>query len=574
MGPLSQLITGGKNMVSDNDGKDRVFVLGSGTRAFLSVVRSLGRRGLEVYVGSYHFDPAVLRSRYITKVNYLPSPHDGEAWRASMVELLSGKRFQLIIPTDDPTTILCRRYRAELEQHCPAYLLDERAYATTNDKEKTYQLARELGVNVPRTVPLDATSDLSAVARELGFPLMLKPVSSFEEDDLESKRYVKRVRDMDELTSTFEKMSAQGPVMAQEFFQGVGAGIEVLAYHGEILTSFEHVRVHEPRGGGVSTYRRSVPVDPELLEASRTIITALDYTGVCMLEFRTDRRSGGWVLIEINGRFWGSLPLAVASGQDFPYYLYQMLVQGKREFPQGYRKNIYCRNTTLDVAWMKENLRSSKMQLLSEMSNVLMLRERNDTLVMDDLGPGVHEAYTNVRSAYDAAQRAVQLRLMALPMARESRSKKLKSKLEVAKSVIFVCKGNICRSPFAEHYARKTLPSGITVRSCGTYQQDGRPSPEEAIGSASKFGVDLVEHRSDCIDQDMLKDADIIFVFDWENMSKLTQRYPQARSKVHLLSDLCPRSPLFIQDPYGKDMEAFDKAYMQIVHNLNMASGG
>ena len=50
----------------------------------------------------------------------------------------------------------------------------------------------------------------------------------------------------------------------------------------------------------------------------------MDYTGVAMLEFRKNFDKNESVLIEINGRFWGSLPLAVAAGADFPYYLYQL----------------------------------------------------------------------------------------------------------------------------------------------------------------------------------------------------------------------------------------------------------
>jgi protein-tyrosine-phosphatase/predicted ATP-grasp superfamily ATP-dependent carboligase len=561
-------------MGSNGTRSGKVFVLGSGTRAFLTVVRSLGRKGLEVHAGSHNFDPVVLGSRYLKSVHILPPPTNPNVWMELFTDLLRDQHFELIIPTDDPTTILCRKYRSELEKHSMVYLLDEKAYQITNDKSKTHDLALSLGVNVPPSELLDDDSDLGKVSDALGFPLMLKPVSSYKEDDLVSRRYVKRVNSKEELTSIFSRMIVEGPVMAQGYFPGVGAGIEVLCHQGKILTSFEHIRVHEPRGGGVSAYRRSAPLDPELLEASRKIMEVLNYTGVCMLEFRVNERTGAWALIEINGRFWGSLPLAVVAGQDFPYYLYEMLVHKKRDFPQGYKNNIYCRNTTLDLAWAKENVRDNKMKILTDLSNVFLLRERNDTLVLDDPRPGIMELYSNTEAVYRGGLRYVQKRLIGIPLVRSIRAKRLRKVLGKAKNIIFVCKGNICRSPFAEHYARNVFPPGIDIKSYGTHKQDGRNSPAEAIASATRFGVDLRHHESDSITEEGVKKADIIFVFDWENLQKLVERFPFVRTKVHLFSEINPRSPLFIQDPYGKDLDAFNKSYEMIAHSLNTIKVG
>ena len=60
----------------------------------------------------------------------------------------------------------------------------------------------------------------------------------------------------------------------------------------------------------------------------------LRYTGLIMVEFRINVETDDWALIETNGRFWGSLPLAVAAGVDFPRYLYEMLDRGSDDFSQ------------------------------------------------------------------------------------------------------------------------------------------------------------------------------------------------------------------------------------------------
>ena len=75
---------------------------------------------------------------------------------------------------------------------------------------------------------------------------------------------------------------------------------------------------------------------------------ALRYTGVAMVEFKVNAKTGEFVLIEINGRFWGSLPLAVAAGANFPLWLYQMWVENREDFSEKPKIGLYCRNLQAD----------------------------------------------------------------------------------------------------------------------------------------------------------------------------------------------------------------------------------
>ena len=120
-----------------------------------------------------------------------------------------------------------------------------------------------------------------------------------------------------------------------------------------------------------------------------------------MIEFKVDFQTGKWAFIEINGRLWGSLPLAVAAGIDFPYCLYELLVDGRRDFPQQFNTNLYCRNILRDLYWMSENRKVDRtdstahhvplLQILREAGNVVLLRERIDSFTMDDPRPGLVE---------------------------------------------------------------------------------------------------------------------------------------------------------------------------------------
>ena len=87
------------------------------------------------------------------------------------------------------------------------------------------------------------------------------------------------------------------------------------------------------------------------------MMEALNYTGVAMVEYLVNHENGRWIFVEINSRFWGSLPLAVSSGVDFPWYLYDLLVNKKRPAIRPYKQQLYCRNLTEDIEWFRSNIR-------------------------------------------------------------------------------------------------------------------------------------------------------------------------------------------------------------------------
>ena len=241
------------------------------------------------------------------------------------------------------------------------------------------------------------TDNDSPSLSQLSLPLIVKPPSSFDKNDLRKKRSVVRCRTTDQLEKQLQMVDRWGGGLVQENFIGTGVGVELLARDGEILVAFQHVRIHEPLEGGGSSYRRMRPVDPELRTASAALIKALNYSGVAMIEFKVDLNSGQWIFVEINGRFWGSLPLAIAAGVNFPMYLYDMLIHDRTEFPQNYRVPVYCRNLASDQRWLRSNLSANKTDPLlatrsltsvaAEVIHLFQGRERFDTFVLDDPSP-------------------------------------------------------------------------------------------------------------------------------------------------------------------------------------------
>jgi predicted ATP-grasp superfamily ATP-dependent carboligase len=166
---------------------------------------------------------------------------------------------------------------------------------------------------------------------------------------------------------------------------------------GRLRAAFAHRRIREkPPSGGVSVLSESVGLDPQLLEHAERILEALKWHGVAMLEFKRDARDGVSKLLEINGRFWGSLQLAVDSGVDFPYLLYRLAVDGDIEPVFTYRLGVRLRWWLGDLDWLLLRLREqgSLARRLGAIAEFLKPSGRSAKLEVyrrDDLAPAITE---------------------------------------------------------------------------------------------------------------------------------------------------------------------------------------
>lgn len=134
--------------------------------------------------------------------------------------------------------------------------------------------------------------------------------------------------------------------------------------------------------------------------------------------------------------------------------------------------------------------------------------------------------------------------------------------LEGAKKLLFVCEGNICRSPFAEAYAKTRLQEYL-IESSGLAGEVGRVSPKEAISAASLYNIDLCGHSARALSEDQIREADLIFAMDARNCCEFIFRFPQYAPKLYLLGVYEQ-----ILDPYGRDSQCYAKVYNQITRSI------
>ena len=146
------------------------------------------------------------------------------------------------------------------------------------------------------------------------------------------------------------------------------------------------------------------------------------------------------------------------------------------------------------------------------------------------------------------------------------------------RSVLFICKGNICRSPFAEQLASKlqgegVIP-GIKFASAGLHVRKPVPSPENAIQVARRFGVDLENHRSQAISPELVESYDMIIAMEAWQYAELQSSFRQHQEKIFLLPLIDTNmqgkeqgyAAFNIQDPYGGPADAFEKCFERISH--------
>ena len=388
---------------------ERVLIFGDDLRIFLAVVRSLGRAGKTVHAVPFNWQSPALKSKYISVVHHVPRYSDDPmAWRASVLNLLRTHSFDLIVPCCDDRAILPFHIHREEFAGYPIAIPNPMAMDLLFDKDRTRELCAELGIAAVKGTRVSPGATAQELVARFGLPLVLKPRRSYWIDQLDASGKVSIVEGEPELQSLLNTMQEPSRYLAESYFTGVGVGVSVLAQNGNILHAFQHRRLREGRGGS-SSYRVSEPINTELYYACEKICAHTNLTGVCMFEFRWNAANGTWVLLETNARFWGSSPLPLSLGVDFPRYLYDLLVHQRQHAPVQYAIGVTSRNVMLDglnlFAGVRHLRRGQIGPWIADLGNFLTQpvrwlsgRERSDTFVRDDLRPALWECATLFRT--------------------------------------------------------------------------------------------------------------------------------------------------------------------------------
>ncbi len=126
--------------------------------------------------------------------------------------------------------------------------------------------------------------------------------------------------------------------------------------------------------------------------------------------------------------------------------------------------------------------------------------------------------------------------------------------------VLFLCQGNICRSPFAALLLKQHMNT-LEVCSRGLRAGRGTSSPVLAQEWAQHFAVDLSAHRSAPLCADDVAWADLILAMEGWHADLLRRDWPEALHKLRLLGDFLVAPPFTLEDPWGRDTVVFGQVF-------------
>ena len=326
--------------------KATILVTDGEERAALATVRSLGRAGYRVLVTSTRGRSLAGASRYASAEYEVPSAlADPDGFVESMVGLDASLRPAVILPITEAALLAVCTATDRFSARIP--FPDLSTIRRVLDKELITRTAPDMGIAVPQQHVVDEYENLNErLGDGLTFPVVIKPARSIAGTDGHQVRTtVGYAADWASLERQLEVLPRGAfPVLLQRRIVGPGMGVFLLLSDDRVLAHFGHRRIREkPPSGGVSVYRESAVIDQALLDRSIALLRTMGWTGVAMVEYKTDAQTGIPYLMEVNGRLWGSLQLAVDSGVDFPTQLVSWALGEQVDPIQDYRMGVRSR---------------------------------------------------------------------------------------------------------------------------------------------------------------------------------------------------------------------------------------
>lgn len=358
----------------------------------LSNVRSLGEAGIPVYVADKTSCIAQY-SKYCKKFFKSPDFIKDE-FADFLIELASREKIKnwVLIPSNDHAVYTLAKHKARLEVHykviTPGLEIIENIY----DKKKLLEIAEAYGVPIPKTQSFKSPEE--PLRPELKFPLITKGRNGLSfyrhirkkallaEDDFNLRSQLHLIDKHYDISKTF----------TQELipFDGTNKTISFTAFcvEGEIKSHWTGVKLREhPLRFGTATFAESI-ICEKCYRQSESLLRALNYTGVCEVEYLFDPRDNKYKLIEINARTWLWVGLAKACGIDFAKMIYDFANENETYYPATYKVGVKWYNPVSDTVYAFQAMLRGYLKPRKYMNSIVSGKKVNAIFAKGDLKPG------------------------------------------------------------------------------------------------------------------------------------------------------------------------------------------
>lgn len=240
---------------------------------------------------------------------------------------------------------MCRISKNQKKLSCTLAFPDYPTLEIVTSKYRLLQHAIEHNIPCPKTRFVAHPDDIEGSLSDLQFPSVLRPSMGSGGEGI---TFVHAPEDLQSAEKNFFKI--YGPHMIQEkipfrnkYTVGVLCNADAQIRRVCVIKEIRNYPVET----GAACYVETVEY-PELVDISIKLMKSLNYFGIADIDFLVDERTKEPKLMEINPRFWGSLPVAIAAGVDFPGLLYEMMCNGDVKKSFDYKTGVRSRHVIID----------------------------------------------------------------------------------------------------------------------------------------------------------------------------------------------------------------------------------
>lgn len=290
-------------------------------RVGYTILRSLHGKGLKVWAADTSRKNICSISKFCAGSFIYPNPFTDEAAFISILkEKVNELHPKVLMPTHDESVVIMR-HRDEFPKDLVIPYENSEKLLMLADKAKSTEIARKAGVSIP-----EVYSSADDVKR---FPVVFKTVIG------NSAKGVYFPKNREELLKLMDEHKEEETLL-QEWIGGTDYSVDCVRWDGFCKMSVYHALVTKTDGGGTTTQREIVDM-PQLEAEAKKLMDAVDFRGVCGLDFRYDPEVNRIAYIETNARFTGGLATPVAAGFDIPWIVYRLATTGRYDEPINVR---------------------------------------------------------------------------------------------------------------------------------------------------------------------------------------------------------------------------------------------